>query len=76
MVSFSYPLFVFNVCLVLKQDILYNLSMRKQKEQNNISKITNADTAKAFKEAEEFLSGKRKLKKYSSTKELREDLNV
>ena len=50
--------------------------MRKQKEQKNISKITNADTAKAFKEAEEFLSGKRKLKKYSSTKELREDLNV
>ena len=50
--------------------------MKNQKEHNNISKIPNADTEKAFKEAEEFLSGKRKLKKYSNTKELREDLNI
>ena len=38
--------------------------------------IPNEETLKAFKEVEDISSGKKKAKRYSSTKDLRKDLNV
>lgn len=38
--------------------------------------IPNKDTIEAFKEVEEISQGKRKAKKYSSSAELRKDLDV